>query len=98
MKAILLQRHEKFCKSIDKEKAISAHEKEQLIIMEQELRVIFNKYQKSLNNVREVILEYERKELLIKQVIKRLMRDERRKIVKMFSKTKNETIQNLRIG
>ena len=76
MRAILKENHTQFCtliQGIRTSRSLQAHD---LIEMESELCAIFQNYRQRLNDLRELMIEYEVKKKIIRNRIKQLVRED----------------------
>lgn len=80
MQAILKRSHNEFCTLIEEVRVSRGLLAPDLAEMETELCVIFQNYQQRLEDLRELILEYDAKKKTIRSKLKQLVRGETTKV------------------
>lgn len=74
MQAVSKGNHEKFCKQLQHIRTTQLLPESSISELEKELNDIFQAYQQQLNNLKTLIMEYNVKERIIRQKVKRLLR------------------------
>ncbi len=78
MQAISKESHKQFCSQIEVIRISRSLKSNELTKMESELILIFQNYWQHLNDLREIILEYDTKKSNIRAEIKQLVRGKQR--------------------